>query len=169
MRAAVLTVSTSRTAATDECGPELARWVAGLGLELAGREIVPDDRTAIAVRLRRWVDVERCDLVLTSGGTGLAPSDVTPEATRDVIDREAPGIAEAMRLASRENTPAWMLSRALAGVRGASLIINLPGAPKAIGEIAPALAPAVRHALELLSGEPHHHKDGGSRSPDRHA
>jgi molybdopterin adenylyltransferase len=157
VRAAILTVTSSRTDETDESGPEIASWVESIGLEVAGREIVPDDRGAIANALCRWSDEERCELVVTSGGTGLAPSDVTPEATRDVLEREAPGIAEAMRLASREHTSQWMLSRAAAGVRGRSLILNFPGAPKAIRETAPALSEPIRHALDLVAGRPHDH------------
>src|SRR4051794_17953759 len=103
MRAAVITVSTSRAGgggASDEGGPRAEAVVERLGGEVAGREVIPDDRTTIASRLRHWIDEIGCDLVLTTGGTGLAPSDITPEATRDVIDREAPGIAEAIRVAS---------------------------------------------------------------------
>ena len=105
------------------------------------------------IRLRHWAEVERCELVLTSGGTGLAPSDVTPEATLAVIDREVPGIAEAMRGASREHTPNWMLSRAVAGVRGSCLVINFPGSPRSIEQTGAALRGAIAHALALLAGE----------------
>jgi molybdenum cofactor synthesis domain-containing protein len=126
-------------------------------LELAGAEVIPDDRDLIAARLRYWADSEGCALVLTSGGTGVAPGDLTPEATRDVIEREAPGIAEAMRLASREHTPNWMLSRGIAGIRGRTLIVNFPGAPAAIRESAGALEAAIDHALALLAAEPTAH------------
>jgi molybdopterin adenylyltransferase len=108
-------------------------------------------------RLRHWSDERKCDLVLTSGGTGFSPTDVTPEATRAVIEREAPGIAEAMRSASREHTPHWMLSRAVAGIRGRTLIVNFPGNPKSIRETAAALAPALPHALALLADRPTSH------------
>ena len=151
----MITISTSKAAGEgeDESGPALAELARQLGAELAGAEVIGDERTLIASRLRHWVDDEEVDLVLTSGGTGLAPSDVTPEATRDVIEREAPGIAEAIRLASREHTKHWMLSRAVAGTRGRTLIVNLPGNPKAIGEAGEAVAGALPHALALLAGE----------------
>jgi len=154
-RAAILTASTSKAAGEgeDESGDRLAAFAADLGAEIAGREIVTDDRKAIADRLRRWADEEHCDLVLTTGGTGVAPTDVTPEATRDVIEREAPGIAEAMRAASREHTPHWMLSRGIAGIRGGTLIVNFPGSPRSIDEAGAAIAAALPHALALLRGE----------------
>jgi molybdopterin adenylyltransferase len=156
MRAAVITVSTSRAGGgggPDEGGPRLEAVVERLGGELAGSEVVSDDREAIAARLRHWIDEAGCDLVLTTGGTGLAPTDVTPEATRDVIEREAPGIAEALRAASRPHTDKWMLSRGVAGTRGRALIVNFPGSPRSIDETAPELEPALAHALQLLSDE----------------
>ena len=161
MRAALLTISTSRASGEgeDESGQRLAALAESLGAEVAGREIVPDDRAEIESALRRFADEGRCDLVLTSGGTGLAPTDVTPEATRAVIEREAPGIAEAIRLASREHTPHWMLSRAVAVVRGRTLIVNFPGTPGSIDEAGEAIRNSLPHALELLSG---------GKSRDRH-
>ena len=155
MRAALITASTSRAEGRgdDESGDRLAEFAAGLGAEVAGREVIPDDRELIAERLRHWADEEGCDLILTSGGTGFAANDLTPEATRDVIEREAPGIAEAMRLASREVTKHWMLSRGVAGIRGSTLIVNFPGSPKSIGEAGEAIAESLPHALALLAGE----------------
>jgi molybdopterin adenylyltransferase len=156
MRAAAITVSSSRAAGgdePDESGPRLEAVIGRLGGEVAGKEVIPDDRETIAARLCHWIDETRCDLVLTSGGTGLAPSDVTPEATRDVIDREVPGIAEAMRAASRPHTDKWTLSRGVAGTRGRALIVNFPGRPRSIDQTAPELEPALVHALRLLNDE----------------
>ncbi len=155
MRAAILTVSTSRAAGEggDEGGDALAEFAASMGAELAGREVIPDDPDLISERLVHWADREGCDLVLTTGGTGFSPSDLTPEATRAVIEREAPGIPEAMRAASRPHTRHWMLSRAVAGIRGSTLIVNFPGSPKSIGEAGEAIAAALPHALELLAGK----------------
>ncbi len=155
MRAAILTVSTSRAAGAgaDEGGDALAEYAASLGAELAGREIIPDDQDLISERLIHWADREGCDLVLTTGGTGFSPNDLTPEATRAVIEREAPGIPEAMRAASRQHTRHWMLSRAIAGIRGATLIVNFPGSPRSICEAGEAIVTALPHALELVSGK----------------
>src|SRR5579875_3413320 len=151
-RAALITVSSSRAAGSDQSGAQLALLARRLGLLVAGAELIPDRRELIEARLRHWCDVEGCALIFTSGGTGLAADDLTPEATRAVIEWEVPGIAEAMRLASREHTPYWMLSRALAGVRGRSLIVNLPGSPASIAQIGDVLAPALVHALALIAG-----------------
>jgi molybdopterin adenylyltransferase len=159
VRAAILTVSTSRAAGEDgdESGDALARFAGSLGAEIAGREVIPDDRELISTRLMHWSDAEGCDLVLTTGGTGFGPSDLTPEATLAVIDRESPGIPEAMRAASRPHTRHWMLSRGVAGIRGGTLIVNFPGSPKSIDEAGEAIAGAMPHALELLSGKRSEH------------
>ena len=159
LRAAAITVSSSKAAdeGADESGPELVRFAESLGLAVGAREIVPDDRELLAERLRWYSDEDPVALLLTSGGTGLGPDDLTPEATRDVIEREAPGLAEAMRLASREHTDHWMLSRAVAGSRGTTLIVNFPGSPKSIAETGAVLATALPHALRLLNGMPAPH------------
>jgi molybdopterin adenylyltransferase len=159
VRAAIITISTSKAAGEgdDESGPLLAQFAQRVGAQVATRELLADDRGAIELALQRLCADERIDLVLTTGGTGPAPSDVTPEATRAVIEREIPGIAEAMRLASRAHTPHWMLSRGVAGVRAGSLIVNFPGSPKSILEVEAELLPALRHAVGLLSGDPSPH------------
>ena len=155
LRVAVLTISTSRAGGEpeDPGGDELERWAGELGAEVVERDLVPDTRGLIEDRIRHFADAAGCDLVLTTGGTGFALDDVTPEATLGVADRLAPGIAEAMRLASREHTDHWMLSRNVAVIRGTTLIVNFPGSPKAIGEAGEAIAGALPHALALLRGE----------------
>jgi molybdopterin adenylyltransferase len=152
-RAAVIAASTSKSAGdgVDESGPKLGALLKGAGCNVVAVELIPDERELIAGRLRFYADEEGCDLIATTGGTGLSPDDVTPEATRDVIDREAPGIAEAMRLASREHVPNhWMLSRGVAGSRGRTLIVNFPGNPNAIEQAGAAITPSLGHALALL-------------------
>jgi len=157
--AAIITISTSKAAGDgeDESGARLAELAQEMGIAIAAREIVTDERSQIEERLRHWVGEEGCSLILTTGGTGMAPSDLTPEATRAVIDRDAPGLAEAMRDASREHTRNWMLSRGVAGIAGSTLIVNFPGAPASIEQAGAALARALPHALELLGGGPSHH------------
>ena len=159
MRVAILTVSTSRAggAGDDSSGERLEQFARELGGEIAAREVVTDEREAIAERLRRFSDTDGCALVLTTGGTGVAPRDVTPEATLAVIEREVPGIAEAMREASRAHTRHWMLSRGVAGIRGSTLIINFPGNPRSIGQTAAAVADALPHALALIADTPSEH------------
>ncbi len=156
---AVLTISTSRAAGeqTDEGGPALVRFAESIGIAVEARETLTDDRKLIAERLCHLSDEIGVDLILTTGGTGFSPDDQTPEGTRDVIEREVPGIGEAMRAASQPHTDHWMLSRAVAGIRGGTLIINFPGSPKAIEETGAALGPALPHALRLLGGseDPH--------------
>jgi molybdopterin adenylyltransferase len=153
-RAAIITISTSKAAGVgrDEGGPRLAALAQRLGVEVVGRDLIPDERAQIEARLRHWADVEGCELILTSGGTGLAPTDVTPEATRAVLEREAAGIPQAIREASRPHTAHWMLSRGAAGTRGASLIVNFPGNPASIDQTGAAIADALMHALALIAG-----------------
>jgi molybdopterin adenylyltransferase len=159
MRVGILTVSTSRAATgeDDASGERLARFALEIGGEVCAREIVPDDRLLIEERLRKFSDVDGCALVMTTGGTGVAPRDLTPEATRAVIEREVPGIAEAMREASRPHTKHWMLSRGLAGIRGGTLIVNFPGNPRSIAETAAAISEALPHALALIADRPTEH------------
>jgi molybdopterin adenylyltransferase len=137
----------------DESGRVIREMIATLG-DIRRYQVIPDEEEQIVRTLVEWVDREGLDLVLTTGGTGLTPRDITPEATARVIEREIPGMAEAMRLASMQKTPHAMLSRALAGVRRRSLIINLPGSPKAARENLEAVLPALEHALLKIKGDP---------------
>ncbi len=155
VRLAILTASDrgSRGEREDISGDTIEEMAATMGWELAARDIVPDDRDEIVSRLKYYSDELKVDLVLTSGGTGLSPRDVVPEATRQVIDRDAPGFAEAMRAASLSKTPHAMLSRAVSGIRSSTLIINLPGSPRAVRENLEAILPALPHGLEKLGGD----------------
>jgi len=139
----------------DESGEVVKQLVtAQLDAEIVAYLVVPDEQALIEMALRSWSDRRQADLVLTTGGTGLAPRDVTPEATRAVLEREVPGIPEAMRAASLAKTPYAMLSRMAAGTRGQTLIINLPGSPKAVRENLEVVLPVLPHALEKLLGDP---------------
>jgi molybdopterin adenylyltransferase len=155
MKTAILTISTSVAAGRNEdtSGELLAELAEAAGAEIAYKEIVSDDRQAIEDALRRYVRDEAA-LVFTTGGTGLTPDDVTPEATRAVIERDAPGFAEAMRAESTRIKPLGMLSRGVSGTAGGTLIINFPGNPKAIREIFPVIAPTLQHAVATLRREP---------------
>ncbi len=153
LKTAVITISTSVAAGEreDRSGALLAELAGKEGLEVAARETVPDHREAIEAALRRYsVPPNGVSLVVTTGGTGLTPDDVTPEATRAVIGREIPGIAEALRAESRKYTPMGMLSREVAGAVGETLIVNFPGSPKAVEQLFGVIAPVLEHAVALL-------------------
>src|SRR3954454_14171778 len=159
MRTAVLTVSTSVSngSAEDKSGPLLATLADEAGADVVALEVVPDDQAIIEVRLRHHV-MDGCALVFTTGGTGFTPDDITPEATRAVIDRDAPGFAEAIRANALKHTPMGILTRGVSGIAGRTLIVNFPGSPKAVEESFPVVAPTLRHVVETLRSS------GGSRS-----
>ena len=152
--AAVVTVSDKgyRGERQDGSGDELEQLLRGAGAASVTRELVPDERGLIADALRRLCREQPVDLIITTGGTGLSPRDVTPEATLEVIEREAPGLSEAVRTASLAVTPNAMLSRAVSGICGSTLILNFPGSPKACSEAFAVVSPVLGHALELLGG-----------------
>jgi len=155
MRAAILTLSDkgSRGERFDESGPALASWLAEKGVRTVQAEVIPDDFEQIVAMLSAWADADKADLILTTGGTGVSPRDVTPEATMKVVERLIPGIGELMRLKSLEKTPMAALSRAVAGVRGQALIINLPGSPRGALENLEAAWPVIGHAVEKIRGD----------------
>lgn len=156
IRFGVLTLSdrSSRGERLDASGPALADLIRAQGWLVAEQAVLADDESAIRAMLTTWADSSQFDVILTTGGTGFALRDVTPEATRAVIEREAPGLAEAMRLDSLKKTPHAMLSRGVAGIRGRTLIINLPGSPKGAVENLQTVIPVLPHAVQLLQDDP---------------
>lgn len=154
MKVAVLTISdrSARGERPDEGGPLVERIISEAGGTVVARATVPDERKQISAQLSAWADDRVAELILATGGTGLGPRDVTPEATRDVIEREAPGIAEAMRAAGMRITAYAALSRQVVGTRGRALIVNLPGSPKAAAECLEAILEILPHAVEMVAG-----------------
>jgi molybdopterin adenylyltransferase len=156
MRVSILTVSdrSAHGEREDLAGPKLEQVMTQRGWTLVHRDIVADEKDEISRILIQWADAGDCDLILTTGGTGFGRRDITPEATVEVVDRLAPGMAEAMRIASMSITPHAMLSRAVCGIRAETLIVNLPGSPRAAVENLEVILPALPHAVELLQDDP---------------
>ena len=157
MRAAVLTISTTRARGEGEdvSGRALVDLCREAGLDTV-HHVLPDDREAIAGAMRRLADEDGVRFIFTTGGTGMTADDVTPEATREVIDRDAPGYAEAIRAESRNHTPLGILTRGVSGTRGRTLIVNFPGSPKAVRELFGVIAPTLPHAVRTLRGDSRH-------------
>lgn len=167
MRVAVLTISDAgaRGLRADASGDAVAAWVESRGDALTARALVPDDTARIASQLLAWCDGDEADLVLTTGGTGLGPRDVTPEATRAVLEREAPGIGERLRVLSLERFPRAALSRGTAGIRNRTLVVNLPGSPGGVRDALAALDPIVSHACDIVRGAATDHSPSTSSAP----
>jgi molybdenum cofactor synthesis domain-containing protein len=157
IRAAVITVSdrSARGEQVDESGPALVALLKEMGAEIVAAEVMPDDLEPLSLRLRLFADRADVNLIVTTGGTGFGPRDNTPEATCAVIEREAPGLAEAMRLETFKQTPTALLSRGVCGLRSGALIINLPGSPKGVRESFLVIKPVLPHAVALLAGKSH--------------
>jgi molybdenum cofactor synthesis domain-containing protein len=157
IRAVVITVSdrSARGEQVDESGPALVALLKEMGAEIVAAEVMPDDLEPLSLRLGLFADRADVNLIMTTGGTGFGPRDNTPEATRAVIEREASGLAEAMRLETFKQTPTALLSRGVCGLRSGALIINLPGSPKGVRESFLVIKPVLPHAVALLAGKPH--------------
>jgi molybdenum cofactor synthesis domain-containing protein len=171
LRIAVLTISDAgaRGERVDRSGDAASAWAASGGHDVVARAIVPDDTVAIVRQLIGWCDADIADLVLTTGGTGLSQRDVTPEATRAVVERDAPGVSERLRMATATFTPRSALGRGAAGVRARTLIVNLPGSPRGVTESLDALAPIAEHAVAILRGRPDDHETATTGGPVRTA
>jgi molybdopterin adenylyltransferase len=156
LRFGIITISdrSSRGERPDESGPALVKAISQQGWQIIRTEILPDDAEQVKRTLVDWADGDEMDVILTTGGTGFSPRDITPEATQAVIQRHTPGLVEAMRSVGLHSTPHAMLSRAIAGIRGRSLIVNLPGSPKGAIENLAVLIPVLPHAIQLLRDEP---------------
>ena len=157
IKAVVITVSDacSRGEREDESGAALVELLKEAGAQVVATEILSDDLTPLAAKLIEYAERADVNLIVTTGGTGVAPRDNTPEATRAVIEREAPGLAEAMRMKTLEQTPMAMISRGVCGIRSGALIVNLPGSPRGVRESFAVIKPVLRHAVALLAGKPH--------------
>ena len=155
IRVGILTISDrcSKGEREDKSGDVIRKIMSQFGTRVVDYAIIPDNKEKIVGKLTEWSDEGGVDLIITTGGTGLAPRDVTPEATQDVIDRIVPGFSEAIRAKGIKKTPHAMLSREVSGVRGETLIVNLPGSPKAVRESLPVILPALPHAIEVIKGE----------------
>jgi molybdopterin adenylyltransferase len=169
MRVAILTISDAgaRGERADTSGDAIVKWAEARGYELVTRDLVPDDVVAIAARLTTWADGGDVDLILTTGGTGLSARDVTPEATRAVIERDAPGIVERIRVLSLTSFAHAALSRGVSGTRARSLIVNLPGSPSGVRDALAALDPIVDHAIGILRGDVTEHAPRAPRPASR--
>ncbi|MEJ2476331.1 MAG: molybdopterin adenylyltransferase, partial [Desulfobacterales bacterium] len=154
-KAAILTVSDRGSSGErdDASGPALAQWLEDKGITIVATEVVPDEKKIISSRLMEWSDKGFCELILTTGGTGVSPRDVTPDATSEILDKTIPGFGEIMRRKGTEKTPMAIISRATAGVRKQSLIVNLPGSPKAALENIESIWDAVPHTIEKMLGD----------------
>lgn len=157
LRAVVITVSDrcARGEQEDKSGSVLVGLLRGMSAEIVATEVLPDDLEPLADKLRAYADQRGVNLIVTTGGTGVAPRDNTPEATRAVIEREVPGLAEAMRFETMKQTPTAILSRAVCGIRSGALIVNLPGSPAGVRECFAVIEPVLRHTVALLAGRPH--------------
>ena len=155
IQVSVITISDrgSRGEREDKSGPEIMMMLRDIGLDIVETKIIPDEKDQIIKTLIDYADIKGIDLIITTGGTGVSPRDVTPDATLEVIDKEVPGMAEAMRRESAVKTPHAMISRAVVGIRGNSLIVNLPGSPKAVRENLAVILPALKHAVEKIRGD----------------